>query len=954
MADPTNPFDQFDGHAATGPIYGPPLHPTPQTPDQAQGQALNNQRTAQEIATQPLQNANTQTNIQQGQTSIASQQQQMRITRATSASGLYKDFTSDPTVKAYREVMPQVAQAETAAQSGAGDNTIVYAWAKAMDPTGSVREGDVQLAQSASGPLQQAQLMVSQYHLDKGGSLPPQVRLGLIEEMRNKARMLDKQYSEVRANYLKTAQASGIDPSIFGPHEGSLYQSTEEQYIREHGGVPKNNGVPVDQPPAQEGDIGFNRPNQPKNPFTPEQQNAYDAFLKANPNATPDQLNSFIHSIGLQGTIGNAGDVTKALQQTGQFSPASTAIEKPNITDVRGGNNSSTQDAINAAVRGVGDTISMGALDKAIALGDTVVKGGTFDQNLARQYAISDYDQQNHPIARIGGEALGGAVLPMGEVDSIGNLAAKGAAYGGAYGLGSSRSASDIPANVIGGAAVGAAVPTVLGKVFRPKAAGVDPLVDPVTGELNQPMVNSMTPAQRTAVMQAYGLKTMTPGMVGGRTARVLEQGLNNVPGSAGVMEDVNAQASGELRRSMQGVAQQFGSSKTLAEGGAELQRGANQYIDRSQAVTSKAYNAIPISDQAQASTSNTVATLRDLTGRFQSNPDLAAAFQDKNLARYQAALEKGPLSWRDLKDFRSLVGEKIGEMRFGEGSSTSDLRALYAGLSQDMQDTAAAQGPRAVAAFNRANSLYRQQQQLIEGSLTRILGPDGNLSPERAAAAVQAMTRGGKATGDLRTLAQIRAATVKSGAWDEIASTLIHLGGQPANSEGRAFNPQTFIQWYADMSEPARRMLFKPELRKSLDGFVAMNQQLARIKGLSNTSNTTPTMIGSGAIAAGGIAAISHPMALLGLVAAGGANYGMAKLWTNPGFVRLVTGLGRASASGSEHAVQSQVGRLAKFAAANPEFSEPVQAILRQVSNDNFVGPLAASPNANQEQNQQ
>jgi hypothetical protein len=148
--------------------------------------------------------------------------------------------------------------------------------------------------------------------------------------------------------------------------------------------------------------------------------------------------------------------------------------------------------------------------------------------------------------------------------------------------------------------------------------------------------------------------------------------------------------------------------------------------------------------------------------------------------------------------------------------------------------------------------------------------------------------------------------------------------------------------------------MLFKPELRKSLDGFVAMNQQLARIKGLSNTSNTTPTMIGSGAIAAGGIAAISHPMALLGLVAAGGANYGMAKLWTNPGFVRLVTGLGRASASGSEHAVQSQVGRLAKFAAANPEFSEPVQAILRQVSNDNFVGPLAASPNANQEQNQQ
>jgi hypothetical protein len=929
---------------STGPIYGPPLHPTPQTPDQAQGQALNNQRTAQEIATQPLQNANTQANIQQSQASVHNQ-------TFNQNQGLRQEFNALPEVKNYSVALSSLGTALKAPDTPQGDLAIIYAYAKAADPGSVVREGEMDMATATASLPQQFQADAQK--LTQGKRLPPAVRTGLIETMRQAVLGMRQTYDQQRNRYATLAQQNGFDPQqIVGQPLYDAIRPLEENYIRQHGGTPRDPNAPQDQP--QEGDIGFNRPNQPKNPFTPEQQNAYDAFLKANPNATPDQLNSFIHSIGLQGTIGNAGDVTKALQQTGQFSPASTAIEKPNITDVRGGNNSSAQDAINAAVRGVGDTVSMGALDKAVALGDTVVKGGTFDQNLARQYAISDYDQQNHPLARIGGEALGGAVLPMGEVDSIGNLAGKGAAYGGAYGLGSSRSVSDIPANVIGGAAVGAAVPTVLGKVFRPKATGVDPLVDPVTGELNQPMVNSMTPAQRTAVMQAYGLKTMTPGMVGGRTARVLEQGLNNVPGSAGVMEDVNAQASGELRRSMQGVAQQFGSSKTLAEGGAELQRGANQYIDRSQAVTSKAYNAIPIADQAQASTSNTVATLRDLTSRFQSNPDLAAAFQDKNLARYQAALEKGPLSWRDLKDFRSLVGEKIGEMRFGEGSSTSDLRALYAGLSQDMQDTAAAQGPRAVAAFNRANSLYRQQQQLIEGSLTRILGPDGNLSPERAAAAVQAMTRGGKATGDLRTLAQIRAATVKSGAWDEIASTLIHLGGQPANSEGRAFNPQTFIQWYADMSEPARQMLFKPELRKSLDGFVAMNQQLARIKGLSNTSNTTPTMIGSGAIAAGGIAAISHPMALLGLVAAGGANYGMAKLWTNPGFVRLVTGLGRAGASGSQHAIQSQVGRLAKFAAANPEFSEPVQAILRQVSNDNFVGPLAASPNADQKQQQQ
>jgi hypothetical protein len=436
----------------------------------------------------------------------------------------------------------------------------------------------------------------------------------------------------------------------------------------------------------------------------------------------------------------------------------------------------------------------------------------------------------------------------------------------------------------------------------------------------------------------------------------VLEQGLNNVPGSAGVMEDVNAAASGELRRSMQGVAQQFGSSKTLNEGGAAAQSAALARNDRAEGVIAKAYHAIPIPDDAPASRSSTIAMLQNLTGRFQSNQKLADALHDPKLTQYLDAFQSGDISWKDLKEFRSAIGETIGDMRFGEKSRTSDLRALYGALSEDMRTTAAQMGPRASRAFERANTLNRQNEELIQNSLTRILGQDGKMSPEKAAAAIQAMTKGGKSGGDLKTLAQIKSATVKSGAWDEIASTLIHLGGQPANSEGRAFSPQTFVQWYADMSEPARSLLFKPELRKSLDGFVAMNQQLARIKGLTNTSNTTPTMIGSGVIAAGGIAAVTHPMAILGIIAGGAANFGMAKLWTSPGFVKLMTGLGRASLSANPNAVNSQIGRLSKFAATNPEFSEPVQRILRQIANDNApkIGSVVASPNSGPDQEQQ
>jgi hypothetical protein len=253
---------------------------------------------------------------------------------------------------------------------------------------------------------------------------------------------------------------------------------------------------------------------------------------------------------------------------------------------------------------------------------------------------------------------------------------------------------------------------------------------------------------------------------------------------------------------------------------------------------------------------------------------------KDPKLASYLDAVQKGYVVERPQGlplDHR----REDRRFRFGEGHSTSDLRALYGALIAGYAEHRRANGPKAVAAFNRANNLNRQQQQLIQGSLTRILGKDGNLKPEAAASAVQTMTQGGKVGGDLKTLAEIKRATVKSGAWDEIASTLIHLGGQPAKSEGREFNPETFVNWYADMSEQARSLLFKPELRQSLDGFVAVNQQLSRLRGLKNNSNTTPTIIGAGVVSGGGVALMTHPMALLAI--AGGWS-GQFRRWASSG----------------------------------------------------------------------
>jgi hypothetical protein len=943
-----NPFDQFDSGPHSGPVFGLPLHPPPQTPDQAQGQQLQNTHTQQTIAAQPLQNENTAVNIQQGQASIHNQQFNQN-------QGLRQEFNNLPEVKNYSVALQSLGTALKAPDTPQGDLSIIYAYAKAADPGSVVREGEMDMATATASLPQKYQADLAR--LTQGKRLPPEVRTGLIETMRQSVSGLRQVYDQQRSRYGAVAQQQGIPPDqVLGQPLYDAYRPLEEQYIRDHGGTPQDPNAPQQEqapaaPTQTERGFGIKPSGSTPTQSSEDFRNQLFTAMKSKQVKSPADIEAFQsqynQSHGTDWRVDTKNpDTRRALAAALGGRPFNIDQPTPYIGNAPQGSGPSF-------VRGAADTVTVGLRDKIVAAGDALQNNSPLDYNLARQYAVSDADQKNNPFARLGGQALGGAALPMGEVNSLGNLALKGAAYGGAYGLDSSRSVGDIPANVLGGAAAGAAVPAVLGKVFKPKSGMIDPLVDPVTGELNTPL-DSMNPAQRLAVMHDYGMKTVTPGMVGGRTARVLEQGLNNVPGSAGVMEDVNKAASGEVRRVMQGVAQQFGSSKTMNEGGSQIQSAALARNDRAEGVIGKAYQAIPIADTANTSKANTVGLLQQLTGRFQSNQKLAEAMHDPKLSQYLDAFQGGDVSWQDMKAFRSAIGEKIGEMRFGESSSTSDLRALYGALSQDMRDTASSQGPKALRAFERANTLNRQNEQLIQNSLTRILGKDGNMTPEQAAGAVQAMTKGGKAGGDLKTLAQIKGATVKSGAWDEIASTLIHLGGQPANSEGRAFNPQTFVNWYADMAEPARSMLFKPEQRKALDGFVSMVQQLGRVKGLTNTSNTTPTMIGSGVIAAGGLAAISHPMAILGLLGAGGANYGMAKLWTNPAFVRLVTGLGRASLSPSQNAVQSQAGRLARFAATNPEFSEPVQAILRHIANDNFVGTVAASPGPDQKQQQQ
>jgi len=699
---------------------------------------------------------------------------------------------------------------------------------------------------------------------------------------------------------------------------------------------------------------------------------------------------------------------------------ATPTFAKPDISSDRTGEG---EDARKALVRGVPGVI--GIDDEVNAIVDTIFGDGTMRENLAHERAIRDYDEENHPYARFAGSAAAVALAPSGGANAareaamnafragLGREAAivaarqamrvqvakEGARWGAAHGAGATDgSIADRAIGAVSGGAVGAGAGagTVAGGQFGAKllaklgskagaTSSIPPLVDPVTERLNEPLATAR-PAERVAAAADHGIE-LPLGAAGGRTAAVIEKGLDIVPGSAGVMEDARRGLSDQVESAVEGVANRYGKASGMDAAGQAAQRGAQNWISRFEATSSKAYDAIPISPKAPATLTSTRAVLETLTSTFESNPDLAAMMQNSKLAKYLDALSEkledpmeksaqalegaaraldpsvrvnrtrpGQLSWQDLKEFRSRIGAEIGEARFSDSPTRTEMRALYGALSEDMKATAASMGPRAVAAFERANTLYRQGQERIDGALVRLLGDDSKNNPEAAGRAIQAISKGGASSANIRQLAEMRASMAKGDEWDEVASALIRLGGQPVNSPGREFNPKTFVDWYSDMSEPARNLLFgdrgRKDLRAALDGFTTVMQRVAGTNALRNTSNTASSAAGMGAVGVIGAMFWNPVLAAKGAAAAAGA-YGTAKVWTSPRFVNWATGyskmLAGAGAAGKpvdSQKVATHMRLLANVARAEPGIADDVlgirQAILR-AANDN-VGMTSRS----------
>lgn len=148
--------------------------------------------------------------------------------RWNAASDFRKEFKADPVIK---DFVPSAGfyknAVETSKKPGKGQAlTMLYSYAKMMDPGGRVTASDIESGQNVGTLPDRVQGWISQY-LTSGKTLGPEQLKALMQEIESAYAGKYDQYSKTKSQYDGIAKSMGLDPAISNldiqaPPSGSL------------------------------------------------------------------------------------------------------------------------------------------------------------------------------------------------------------------------------------------------------------------------------------------------------------------------------------------------------------------------------------------------------------------------------------------------------------------------------------------------------------------------------------------------------------------------------------------------------------------------------------------------------------------------------------------------------------------------------------------------------------
>lgn len=382
----------------------------------------------------------------------------------------------------------------------------------------------------------------------------------------------------------------------------------------------------------------------------------------------------------------------------------------------------------------------------------------------------------------------------------------------------------------------------MMGEVAAPELAGVSGSVRAAGRVAGAAQDISKTPTPRQEIARAADDLGIVPSLgATGKTSGQVAAALEKVPGVGKVLERDATRFVDDVETAFTSVRRGIGEARDAAGAGEALQGGIGKFVKRFEETSSRLYDRVDefIPSDMKVEAPNTVSLVQDLTSEFADKPALMQQLGLNKFASLAGDIEGG-LSWKAIKDLRSSIGRAIGSKSGPlEGLDKAQLRQMYGQLTADMEAAAAQAGPKAKAAWDRANTYYAKGAERIQGALDKTIKAD---SPERAFEAFANMTKADRASSDVRRMRVIKKSMPKED-WNSVSASIVdRLGKAPSgqqNAAGDVFSPGRFLTEWNKMSDEAKSILLEPGARNQLDKLAKVSEGVKKANAERNFSNT-------------------------------------------------------------------------------------------------------------------
>lgn len=893
-------------------------------------------------------------------------------------SKLRGEFGKLSFVKEYPTVARQYAYALQSSPTPSGDQALIVAYAKMLDPGSVVREAEFDTTAAADSAIGRTVSRIGRELGWKGGGrLSEEARNKVRSEMRTLVQQYDKQYSEARKRYAGYAGSYGFDPElIVGDDYSQTYADTINSYWEKQkpsgAKQPTNqdiykNGVEFNDQKWLRDDVfdrsqylkesgwgggkeglllGFLRANKGNQDITAAD---VQAFHEANGIPIPPDPSNFEFSAQSLRDGDEILGVDTSIAKTAYINQLDEGLEDRGIRPENYGDTIGAKVAQGLAL-GFGDELQgvVGAAGALATGGDPIAAYGAERDMVRRQL---DRSGEANPKIAIASELVGSLATGVGLVKSpltMKAAAKQGAVFGGVGGFGYGDGAAGSTVNALAGATLGGVIGAggqKVGNALASRAANrktkpagaVDANALAKAGEAEGVTVN------RAMVEPAYGAKIK--GVDATARGPQLRAGMDEVEGQIG--DRVQALGQGGTAVDDGGIAL-----------GQTTREASERMIAQSGQRTKRAYDrAEKLSRGAVVEPTTSAAALDDILVKLKETPEINSG-EIKFLESLRSDLGKN-LSVGALRRIRTSLRKKInkGDLVFGEGEA--DVLAVMGSAADDIRNGLNAQGmAKAAQAFDEADNLYATRAGYIRDTLQKVIGRrQDNLPPEAVAKNLLALQQK-DAQGFSRFFSGM-----ESGEKADLAATIASKLGNDGNGN---FSASVFLSSVTGergrkFTNSTLKEVFGADGVQSINNLKLLSEQVKRVKGAYNHSNTGGAnnyngwlansflgLVGGGTGLAGGGTMTGMAGAAAGAGVGAGAKYlrdgRNVKILLSPKITRWVL---NAPKTANPKAIDKHFSQLGNIAKAEPALAGEVEFLHKAIlgaANDNAAKMSAAA----------